>query len=74
MQADHLRTRMTVGEDFPNELARVRELLSMYEKIGPNGMFGAVMIKQVLARAEKAQSSGDVVAIVRSYSELKGCE
>ena len=64
----------TVGDDFPKEQARVRELLDAYKSIGPAGTFGAAMISQCLERAEKAAISGDPVAIIRSYEELKGCE
>ncbi|HBJ75258.1 MAG TPA: hypothetical protein DDY86_07085 [Syntrophaceae bacterium] len=57
----------TIGEDFPREQRRVRELLAVYQSIGPNGAFGAAMIEQTLSRAEAAAISGDMVAIVRSY-------
>jgi len=63
----------SVGEEFPKEQARVRELLGEYKSIGPSGAFGAAMIEQVLQRAEKAAISGDIVAILRSYKELKEC-
>ena len=63
----------SVGEDFPRQIERVRELLDAYREI-PTGGFGAKMIADVLRRAEAAQASGDVVAIVRSYTELKDCE
>lgn len=63
----------SVGEEFPKEQARVRELLGEYKAIGPSGAFGAIMIEQVLQRAEKAAISGDIIAILRSYEELKGC-
>ena len=63
----------SVGEEFPKEQARVRELLGLYKTI-PTGMFGAVMIEQVLRRADAAAISGDPIAILRSYEELKGCE
>jgi len=63
----------TVGEEFPKEQARVRELLEAYKSI-PTGQFGAIMIEQVLQRAEKAAISGDIIAILKSYEELKGCE
>jgi hypothetical protein len=64
----------SIGEDFPNEQARVRELLTEYKAIGPAGAFGALMIEKALQRADQAMASGDVVAIVRSYQELKECE
>lgn len=65
---------LSVGEEFPKEQARVREVLGHYKEIGPVGAFGAMMIEQVLTRAEKAAISGDLVAILRAYKELKGCE
>lgn len=64
----------SVGEDFPLEQARVRELLTSYKSLGPVGTFGALMIEQALQRADKAAISGDVVAILSSYAELKGCQ
>ena len=63
----------TVGEEFPKEQARVRELLGIYKSI-PTGQFGALMIEQVLQRAEKAAISGDLIEILKSYKELKDCE
>ena len=63
----------SVGEEFPKEQERVRELLSQFKAIGPAGAFGAMMIEQVLKRAERAAISGDIVAILKSYEELKGC-
>ena len=64
----------TLGDEFPKEQARVRELLAQYRAIGPSGMFGAAMIEQAMQRADQAAISGDVVAILRSYEELKGCQ
>jgi hypothetical protein len=61
----------TIGEEFPKEQARVRELLGIYQSIGVPGRFGAMMIEQALQRADKATISGDVIAILRSYEELK---
>ncbi len=71
--SDKERT-ISVGEAFPLEQARVRELLSEYNLIGPAGMFGAAMLEQALQRADQAAISGDVTAILRSYKELKGCQ
>ena len=64
---------MTLGERFPIEQARVRELLVEYEKLGPVGIFGAAMIRQALENADKAAVSGDVVAMLQAYEELRGC-
>lgn len=63
----------SVGEEFPKEQARVRELLGEYKAIGPAGAFGALIIEQTLQRAEKAAISGDIIAILQSYEELKSC-
>lgn len=59
----------SVGDDFPNQQARARELLDIYRTI-PTGGFGALMIEEALQRADQALASGDIVAIVRSYNEL----
>ena len=64
----------SVGLAFQADLQRVRDLLVVYKQLGPAGMFGAVMIRSVIEQAERAQASGDVVAIVRAFAALKGCE
>jgi len=65
----------SLGEAFPREQARVRELLHVYQRLPKNaGAFGAVMLEQVLQRADQAAISGDPVAMLRSLQELKGCE
>ena len=69
---------MTVGEDFPNQQARCRELLAQYAEIaklpGVNVSFAVASIEAVLARADQAMASGDVVAILKSYEEMRACE
>lgn len=70
-EGDEVRT---VGSEFPSELRRVTELRQQYLSLGPNGTFGAIMLAAVIKRAEEAWRSGDVVAIVRSFQEMKGCE
>lgn len=63
-----------VGEEIVKEMARVRdELIPAYDAI-PGGVFGATMMRQALDRAAVALATGDVVAIVRSYAELKDFE
>lgn len=62
----------SLGEELPKELARVRKILGYYKEIGPAGIFGATMIEQALQRADRASISGDVVAMIQSYEELKG--
>jgi hypothetical protein len=62
----------SLAEAFPEEQARARRLLSEYQEIGAPGLFGAAVIEQALARADRAVMSGDVVEMIRAYEELKG--
>ena len=64
----------SLGEELPKEMARVRVVLGHYKEIGPAGTFGAMMIEQALQHADKAVISGDVVAMIRCYEELKDIE
>ena len=64
----------TLGDDYPLEQARCRELLGFYKEIGASGVFGARMIEAVLKRADKAAADQDVAAMVRVYAEMKECE
>ena len=64
----------SLGEEYPLEQNRCRELLEVYKSIGQPGWFGHAMIGQVLERADKAAMSGDVVAMLNSFEEMKGCE
>jgi hypothetical protein len=61
----------TLGDDFPKQQTRLRELLGLYKEIGPAGMFGAAMIEQTLRKADAAAVSGDVVAMLAVYQEMK---
>jgi hypothetical protein len=65
----------TLGDEFPLQQKRCRELLGEYKAL-PNGVgtFGALMIEQVLQRADAAAVSGDVVAMLRSFQEMKDCQ
>lgn len=64
---------MNIAEALPVEQARVRELVAVYDAI-PTGFFGGTMLRRALANAERAAASGDVVAMLRSYKELKDCQ
>lgn len=61
----------SVGEQFPREQARCREVLGHYKEIGPVGAFGAAMIEATLREADAAMASGDVVRIVRAFAAMK---
>ena len=63
---------MTLGEDLPKEMARVRdELMPIYQSIGPAGGFALAMMRDDLDRAAKAMIEGDVVEMIRAYESLK---
>ena len=64
----------SLGETFPKEQARCREVLMRYKEIGPPGQFAAVMIEDMLRRADEAAISGDVVEMIRIYKEMKETE
>ena len=64
----------SLADAFPMEQKRVRGVREAYCEIGPAGYIGTVLIDQALERAEKAAASGDVIAMLRSYEELKGIE
>lgn len=62
----------TLGDALPRQIAFVRdEVIPAYEEIGPAGAFALGWIRPALATAEKAWASGDVVAMVRAYAEIK---
>lgn len=53
------------------ELDRNREILTEYQRIGPEGVFGAAMIKQAINRGTAAIASGNVVEMLQAYESLK---
>jgi hypothetical protein len=65
---------MTLGEAYPLEQARCRELLAEYKALGPVGIFGAVMIEEVLRRADQAAIRQDLSAMISLYKEMKECK
>jgi hypothetical protein len=62
----------TLGDALPKEMARVRDLIPMYESIGPAGGFAVGMMKADLYRAARALAEGDVIEMLRVYESLKG--
>lgn len=64
----------TLGEAYPREQERCRELLATYKELGPVGSFGAAAISDVLRRADAAVISGDLAQMIALYQEMKGCE
>jgi hypothetical protein len=62
---------MTLGEAYPIQQARVREILRYYKEIGPPGLFGAAMIEDLLKRADRAVIEQDVVKMISIFEEMK---
>lgn len=63
----------SLAEALPKEQERVREIVAIYDTV-PNGHIAATMMRRSLAEAERAAASGDVVAMMRAYEDLKGYE
>lgn len=61
----------SLGEEFPKEQARVRQILGIYKEIGPAGRLGAALIEQALRKADEAAISGSILAMLLAYDELK---
>lgn len=62
----------TLGEAYPLEQERCRELLAIYQSIGPVGAFVVAMLQDVLRRADRAAIEGDLVAMIAIYQEMQG--
>jgi len=61
----------SLGTALPKEIARVRDLLPLYDAI-PTGVFAATMMRRSLDAAVKALAEGDLPAMVSAYEDLKG--
>ena len=61
---------MNLVDGFKQELERARELLIAYESI-PTGIFGAVVVKDAIDKAETSMLTGDVVEMIHAYNVLK---
>lgn len=61
----------TLGDELPKEMARVRELLPLYDEI-PTGAFAAALMRDSLDEAAQALVSGDVIHMIHVYQILKG--
>ena len=64
----------TLGDALPKEIARVQEILGQYIAIGPNGAFGAAIIRAKLAAATTAMIEGDLVGMIAAHKKLKEIE
>jgi hypothetical protein len=64
----------TLGEALPEEMARVRKLLTKYNdpELGVLGRVWVWLIKYDLRSADKAVKSGDLPSMVEAYETLNG--
>lgn len=63
---------MSLAEALPHEIKRLREeVIPAYRSIGTPGNFAVAMMEFRITQAEEAIAQGDVVAMLRLYSELK---
>ncbi|MBP7336907.1 hypothetical protein [Niveispirillum sp.] len=63
----------SLGDALPREIARVRDLIPLYQDLPHNaGAIAIAMMRQDLDTAARALASGDVVAMIRVYESLKG--
>ncbi len=60
----------TFGEALPEEIERVRGLITIYEQF-PTGTFATTLMKSDIKTAEKAMIEGDIATMVSIYQDLK---
>ena len=61
---------ITLGEALPKEIERVRKLIVLYEDV-PMGRIAAARMRKDVIDAQQAINSGDLAAMITSYSSLK---
>ena len=66
----------SLGLELPKEINRVRELQDQYKSMRgmPNVMVepAIALMEHAIHSAIEAQGSGDVIAMLRAYEDLKG--
>lgn len=61
-----------LAEGLLREIRRNRKLLDFYKTLPPeSSWFTTAMISASITRAENVMASGDVIAMLRSFNELK---
>jgi hypothetical protein len=58
---------MTLGEAYPQQQARLRQMLANGREIGPSGAFYCAVIEDVLQRADKAVIEQDLPEMIKIY-------
>jgi molybdopterin converting factor small subunit len=62
----------SLADALLSEQKRVRELIPIYQPIGPAGGFAIAMMNRALEDAERAVMDGDVVQMIASLEDLRG--
>ena len=61
----------SLGENYPKEQARCRELLQNYRGIGQPGAFAHAELSKLLSRADEALVSGNLMDMICCYEEMR---
>ena len=64
----------SLGVEYPKMQEAVRELIESYREIGDSGKIGIIILKDVLKRADEAAVSGDLIAMINMYEEMRECK
>lgn len=64
---------MSLAEAYTIEQERCQELLDVYKSI-PSGGFGAMIISNILKRAEIAAANQNTIEMIRVFQEMKDCQ
>jgi len=62
---------MNVIEGLQAQMNRCRDLLKVYEELGPVGSFGATFIRDSIEEGEASIASGDVLRMLAAHERLK---
>ena len=61
----------SLAEALPREQARCRLILEHTVETGPPSAFLAALLRQSLARAERAAAEGDIAAMIVALNDLQ---
>lgn len=65
---------MNIIEGIQQEVLRVREIAEIYKETGPAGELAVMLMSKDVVEAEQAIATGDTVAMIRLYNDLKDWE
>ena len=61
----------TLGDEYPKQQARLRNIMRALAEIGPSGHFLIAIIEDIMRRADKAVIDQDVVGMVAVFKEMQ---